>query len=203
MQTPDIHRIDLPIHPRARAALPHERWEALTRAYPLTEEVRSGEEILNWERNPERGVLHDPPERVYPLPLQGYFDRRSLWGVDAALPWPRGKAFLKAWAQQVGMVAYGINARGRGPVAACLLWHIPPKQGEHSPTVYIPDVIWDPAVDIRNPGRYLLQDLYLRHPEAWIIVDMVPSSSPLNRVLMALGFRVYQRWRERVSGFHP
>ena len=191
----DPRLLDVPIHPHARAALPREAWEQLLHAHtpPRIDDV--GEEILNWERPPDRGVLHDPPERMYILSLDVYFEYRDMWVEEQELPWPRRKAFLKAWAHRVGMTAYGVNVRGHGPAAACLVWPIQRQNGHRrSSTLYIPDLVWDPQVGVRTSGRYLLQDLYLRQPDALAVVDMVPVSSEVNAVLMALGYRVYHRW---------
>lgn len=202
---------DLPIHPRALAALSAETWTAILQSRPGADTLsgpaamehpsRAGVEILNWERQPDRGVLHDPPEKWYPLPRETYFALREAWLRDEDVPWPRTTAILSAWADRAGMGAYAVDFRGRSPAAALLLWVIDQEheagddqsRGVQS-IAYIPDVIWDPDAGVRSAGRYLLQELYLRYPRALAVVDMVPVTSPLNHVLMALGYRVYRRW---------
>lgn len=198
---------DLPIHPRARAALPPEVWarildegEGCWRApAPLGHDV----EVLNWERSPERGVLHDPPERWYEVSREEYFLWRERWLQGREVPWPRVPAVLQAWAEHAAMKAYAVNVKGRGPVAMLLLWRIEEEALPGTPgpslTLYVPDLVWDPEMGIRHAGRYLLQELYLRHPTAWAVVDFVPVTSPLNHVLMALGYRVYYRWFQKAE----
>ncbi len=178
-----------PIHPRALAALPPEVWEHILGPAPA---LSGSREMLNWERMPERGVLHDPPERWYPVTRAAYFAHRARWLRGQEVPWPRTEAILSAWAARVDMSAYAVNARGAQPAAALLLWLIDDGRGQ--PVAYVPDLVWDPDVGIRSAGRYLLQELYLRHRHALAVVDAVPASSPLNHVLMALGYRVYLRW---------
>ena len=178
-----------PIHPRARAALPPEVWERILGPPPPS--LADGE-ILNWERDPQRGVLHDPPEKWYPLSRAEYFAHRGRWIQPEEAPWPRTKAVLSAWAEHVDMRAYAVNAQAAKPAAALLLWLI--DDGRGMPVAYIPDLIWQPEVGIRSAGRYLLQELYLRYPHALAVVEAVPATSPLNHVLMALGYRVYLRW---------
>ncbi len=214
--------LDLPIHPCARVVLSPHVWERILGVQhdqwadvpPFSVGAEHGRreaavaEILNWERAPDRGVLHDPPEKWYPITLKDYFARREAWIQDEEVPWLRSQARLSAWAENVGMVAYAVNIRGRGPAAALLLWMIDNDAGKKDgcteypvrSVAYVPDIIWDPGTGIRNAGRYLLQELYLRHPDALAVVDMVPASSALNHVLMALGYRVYQRWGVPESG---
>ena len=189
--------VALPIHPRALAALPPALWGEILTAAPEGEMADRGEEteILNWERAVDRGVLHDPPEQWYAIPRATYFAWRARWLDRARVPWPRRREMLVAWAERAAMRAYAVNAGDRRPAAALLLWSIEPTPGAPR-VVYIPDLIWDPEAGIRNAGRYLLQELYLRHRDALAVVDMVPTSSPLNRVLMALGYRVYARWQD-------
>ncbi len=148
-------------------------------------------EILSWERDPERGVLHDPPHRWYPISTEAYWGIHWLWNTPD-VPWPRVKHALALLADVLPVKAYGIATGERSLAGALLLWH--PEPG----LVHVLDLIWHPKVGARNVGRYLLQELYMRHPRAWVALDLVSVRSPLNPVLAALGYHVYHRRQELV-----
>lgn len=147
-----------------------------------------GREILCWERHPERGVLHDPPLRCEAIPLTAYWELREAAKSD--LPWPRSPDAVRRLARHVDLVAYAVREPASGATLALLCWQPSPH------ILHTVDVCWSPGASVRSLGRYLLQDMYLRHPDAQAILEFEPVGSPLSPVLMALGYRVYRRWWE-------
>lgn len=190
---PDIRLADLATH-LARAYGHRERVQILLSA-PVQENAphlpgwhrRLREEVLSWERHPERGPLHDPPEKWYPIALETFWHWHRNWEAESPL-WPRSAHILKRLTARVPTVAYGINVRDTAPAGAMLFCAGNDGMG------YIADLIWAPDVGPRNVGRYLLQTLYLYRPTITPALDLLPVTSGLNRVLMALGYRVYRRW---------
>ncbi len=151
----------------------------------------AGYEVLSWEREPGRGVLHDPPMRVQPLSVDRYLALRQAW-PRAEVPGPRVTSVIRRAARELTLQAYMLGETLRRPTIALLLWAPGPS------LAYIVDVVWAPQVNLRTWGRYLFQDLYLHHREARFVLDVEPVHSPLNPVLAALGYRVYRRgWVHR------
>ncbi len=150
---------------------------------PPPPEFSEAVEILFWERRNDRGPLHDPPERWHPLDVELYLNLRGDWqrpgrswlreGMDVILP------YVPAQAYAVFM---------RGELAGGLLLWMP-----HPDLAYILDVTWRPDVGPRTVVRYLLQELYMYYPQAHVVLDGEEVGSPLNRILLALGYRVYRR----------
>jgi len=130
--------------------------------------------------------LHDPPERWQRMAVADYWEVRRQWGSQGAV-WPRQELYLQSLASVLPLTAYRI---GQGPerlAGAMLLWQPEPT------FVHVLDLIWHPDHGVRSVGRYLLQELYMRSPQAHVVLDLERVSSPLNRVLAALGYRVYKR----------
>jgi len=152
---------------------------------------RLREEVLSWERRPERGPLHDPPEKWFLLAPEAFWEYHRRWEAESPL-WPRSQRVLARLSERVPTVAYGINVRDIAPAGAMILC----AADDHM--AYIADLIWSPQAGPRNVGRYLLQTLYLYRPTVTPALDMVLVTSGLNRVLMALGYRVYRRWWHEV-----
>ncbi len=151
---------------------------------------RLREEVLSWERRPERGPLHDPPEKWFPLSPDAFWEHYQRWEAESPL-WPRSRRVLKRLTARVPTVAYGINVGDITPAGALLLCAADDQMA------YVADLIWSPQVGPRNVGRYLLQTLYLYRPTVTPAMDLILVTSGLNRVLMALGYRVYRRgWHE-------
>ncbi len=149
--------------------------------------MKGGREILSWERRPERGPLHDPPTRWQPIVPEVYWRLHANW-ARAETVWPRERSILRRLNAHLPLHAYAVAARDHELVAAMLLWMPGPD------FVHVLDVIWHPQRGIRSSGRYLLQELYMHVPGAHVYLDLEDAESPLNRVLAALGYRVYRRW---------
>ena len=157
-----------------------------------TPRVRStSQEILCWERSPERGVLHDPPLRWREVSAREYL---TLWETWQPLERPgfRRLPCLQRWSQRLPLRGYVIAPPEGEPHIALLAWHA------HPTLVYVVDCVWRPGTAVRRLGRYLFQELYLHHREAHVVLEFEPVDSPLNPVLMALGYRVHRRWWEHV-----
>lgn len=152
---------------------------------PVPDAGDSAREVLFWERRPDRGPLHDPPERWRPASPEEYMGWRDAWNREG-VSWLRSRAVLDLFARHVPLRAYAVHGRGR-PVGALLLWQPAPD------FLYLVDLTWDPQVGPRTTVRYLLHELYMYHPQALAVLDGEWVSSPINRVLLALGYRVYRR----------
>jgi len=147
-------------------------------------------EVLNWERRPDRGPLHDPPYRWWPLSPDAYRALREAWGREG-VAWIRHPDVWLTWGERLPLQAFAVGPTEE-PMAAMLLWVPSPD------FVYIVDLVWDPARGPRSVVRYLLQELYMHHPRAHVVLDGERVDSALNKVLMALGYRVYRRqWEGR------
>lgn len=201
-------------------------------------------EVLTWERDSHRGVLHDPPVKWIRISPDEYLRLAARWHPRVPT-WARENATLKAlieafrpalipfphadggvkreplsgrWreksftsssqpdllaegrreaSERPALVsAYQVTARHEEPAGALLFWRPTPA------LIHVLDLTWDPKAGPRDVARYLLQTLYLHHPEARVFLHEEPADSPLSRVLMALRYRVYHRfweWRNHVA----
>ncbi len=145
------------------------------------------QEVLCWERPPDRGVLHDPPLRWRPIPVSDYLALRHTWHAGTN-SWFRHPACVRGWGEHVPLEGYVLDGRDGHPRCALLLWR------PVTSFVYVVDCAWASAETVRQHARYLLQELYLHHREAHAILEFETVNSPLNPVLMALGYRVHRRW---------
>lgn len=158
-------------------------------------------ELLLWERDPRQGPLPLPVE-----PLEEGDPARVLqqfygWH-DLRMAWQRRKTNLLNYVAQRNCVGLTIPARDGAPVAYAIAELMPRSRpqppGQAEMRLQIIDIAVDPAAEILDAARPLVQALQLRYVDALLTLYNEPADSRLNPVFASFGFRVYDRQYEMV-----
>ncbi|MCY3903987.1 MAG: GNAT family N-acetyltransferase [Caldilineaceae bacterium] len=158
-------------------------------------------ELLLWERDPRQGPLPLPfepleegdPARV----LQQFYGWHNL-----RLAWQRRKTNLLNYVAQRNCVGLTIPARDGAPVAYAIAELMPRSRpqppGQAEMRLQIIDIAVDPAAELHDAARPLVQALQLRYVDALLTLYNEPADSRLNPIFASFGFRVYDRQYEMV-----
>ena len=158
-------------------------------------------ELLLWERDPRQGPLPLPfepleegdPARV----LQQFYGWHNL-----RLAWQRRKTNLLNYVAQRNCVGLTIPARDGAPVAYAIAELTPRSRpqppGQAEMRLQIIDIAVDPAAELHDAARPLVQALQLRYVDALLTLYNEPADSRLNPIFASFGFRVYDRQYEMV-----
>ena len=158
-------------------------------------------ELLLWERDPRQGPLPLPfepleegdPARV----LQQFYGWHNL-----RLAWQRRKTNLLNYVAQRNCVGLTIPARDGAPVAYAIAELMPRSRpqppGQADMRLQIIDIAVDPAAELHDAARPLVQALQLRYVDALLTLYNEPADSRLNPIFASFGFRVYDRQYEMV-----
>ena len=158
-------------------------------------------ELLLWERDPRQGPLPLPME-----PLEEGDSARILqqfygWH-DLRLAWQRRKTSLLNYVVQRDCVGLTIPARDGAPVAYAIAELMPRSRpqprGQAKTRLQIHDIAVDPAAELLDAARPLVQALQLRYVDALLTLYNEPADSRLNPIFASFGFRVYDRQYEMV-----
>lgn len=149
-------------------------------------------ELLIWGRPAHQGTLPVPFERLQPAEPRRILEEMHGWH-DLTPCWQRRASFLRRSLEL--MDGYTIQAKDDLPVAyvLCRTSYQGDAQKQH---LQIMDVAVDPAADVLQAARPLLQALQIKFMEADLMLVNEPVDSKLNRVFAALGFYVTDRQYE-------
>jgi hypothetical protein len=144
-------------------------------------------ELLSWERSPESGALPVPLPRAEPADPHALVADFDAWHAERP-----------CWQQELRSLQPGLDQfdgwvmmDDERPIAYALTL-------ERGQQIVLMDVGVVPGASVRTVARPLLQTIQLRHMDAILTLENLPSGDPLNRVLAALGFRVSLRHHEMV-----
>ncbi len=156
-------------------------------------------ELLLWERDPRQGPLPLPYERLEQAD-PGQVLRDFYHWHELTLTWQRRARSLLSNVEQNDCVAFTIPARDGAPVAYVVCAQSPPARtpprDQPAPRLRILDIAVDPAADLLDAARPLVQALQLRYVDAVLTLGDEPADSRLSPVFASLGFRVYDRQHE-------
>lgn len=161
-------------------------------------------ELLLWERDPRQGPLPLPYERLEEHDPAWLLREFYCWH---ALPmtWNRRAQSLLDYVEQHDCIGLTIAAKDGAPVAYVVA-ALSSRKGSRGPAkrpqkLQILDIAVDPKAEFLDAGRPLVQALQLRYVDALLTVANEPEDSPLNAVLAAFGFRVFDRQYELALDF--
>lgn len=149
-------------------------------------------ELLIWERDPRQGPLPLPFERLEEHDPAQILDDFYRWH-ELEMPWQRREASLRRHLDRC--IGLTIPARDGAPVAYALVREMPGGDGQ-PPRMHIVDMAVDPAADLLDAGRPLVQALQLRALDALVTLVNEPADGRFNRILASFGFRVADRQQE-------
>jgi len=150
-------------------------------------------ELLTWQRTPADGPLPDPPARPIEVPAQEVAPYLDAW-KHVAPTWLRDPATIRSYLKWPNVVPMLLHDReGKPSGYLLLLFEHPAKK------ITILDMGANPQVRIIDPGRHMLQALYLLYQEYTTLLFHEPVESSLNRVFVALRYHVSHRYLEMES----
>ncbi len=150
-------------------------------------------ELLTWQRTPADGPLPDPPARPFEVPAQEVAPYLDAW-EHVTPTWLREPATIRRYLQWSNVMPMLLRDREGKPSGYLLLLFDHPRK-----KITILDMSANPRVRIIDPGRHMLQALYLLHQEYSTLLFHEPVESPLNRVFVALHYHVSHRYLEMES----
>lgn len=155
------------------------------------EQVR---ELLIWERSHDQGMLPAAAVRLEAAEPSTVLDTLYQWH-DLPLAWQRRRAYLHRMRSQMAGVTISTL---EGQSVAYALYYYRPSVGNGASKVQVLDIAVDPAGNIADAGRLLLQALQREYVEADLTLVNEPADSVLSPILESLGFQVTERQFELV-----
>ena len=158
-------------------------------------------ELLLWDRDPRQGPLPLPFEPLEECDPARILQQFHGWH-DLRMAWQRRKTSLLNYVAQRNCVGLTIPAKDGAPVAYAIAELMPRSRpqppGQAEMRLQILDIAVDPAAELLDAARPLVQALQLRYVDALITIYNEPADSRLNPIFASFGFRVYDRQYDMV-----